>query len=97
MAFIRTSDMLQEDYSIPDEFITTGLHPLFEKSEMRFYDSRKQANGRNTWYWWKNQILTKCKDGSWRYKIENAFENLFFDQHKEKPLAWFLKRAERSN
>ncbi|MBW0515890.1 hypothetical protein O181_055605 [Austropuccinia psidii MF-1] len=31
------------------------------------------------------------------YKIENAFENCFFDPDKDIPLTWFLKQAERSN
>ncbi|MBW0498385.1 hypothetical protein O181_038100 [Austropuccinia psidii MF-1] len=31
MSFIKTIDMLQEDYSIPDELITAKLHSLFEK------------------------------------------------------------------
>ncbi|MBW0493681.1 hypothetical protein O181_033396 [Austropuccinia psidii MF-1] len=30
MSFIQTSDMLQEDYAIPDELITDRLHSLFE-------------------------------------------------------------------
>ncbi|MBW0559382.1 hypothetical protein O181_099097 [Austropuccinia psidii MF-1] len=32
MSFIKTIDMLQEDYAIPDELITARLHSLFEKS-----------------------------------------------------------------
>ncbi|MBW0562632.1 hypothetical protein O181_102347 [Austropuccinia psidii MF-1] len=32
MSFIKTIDMLQEDYAIPDELITARLHLLFEKS-----------------------------------------------------------------
>ncbi|MBW0512576.1 hypothetical protein O181_052291 [Austropuccinia psidii MF-1] len=33
MSFIKTIDMLQEDYAIPDELITARLHSLFEKFE----------------------------------------------------------------
>ncbi|MBW0507699.1 hypothetical protein O181_047414, partial [Austropuccinia psidii MF-1] len=32
MSFIKTIDMLQENYAIPDELITARLHSLFEKS-----------------------------------------------------------------
>ncbi|MBW0564909.1 hypothetical protein O181_104624 [Austropuccinia psidii MF-1] len=32
MSFIKTIDILQEDYAIPDELITAILHSLFEKS-----------------------------------------------------------------
>ncbi|MBW0566728.1 hypothetical protein O181_106443 [Austropuccinia psidii MF-1] len=37
MSFIKTIDMLQEYYSIPDELITERLHSLFEKSQKRWY------------------------------------------------------------
>ncbi|MBW0580769.1 hypothetical protein O181_120484 [Austropuccinia psidii MF-1] len=36
MSFIKTIDILQEDYSIPDELITPRLHSLFEKSAKRW-------------------------------------------------------------
>ncbi|MBW0589671.1 hypothetical protein O181_129386 [Austropuccinia psidii MF-1] len=32
MSFIKTIDMLQEDYATPDELIIARLHSLFEKS-----------------------------------------------------------------
>ncbi|MBW0573848.1 hypothetical protein O181_113563 [Austropuccinia psidii MF-1] len=37
MSFIKTIDMLQEDYAIPDELITAILHSLFEKSTKIWY------------------------------------------------------------
>ncbi|MBW0541409.1 hypothetical protein O181_081124 [Austropuccinia psidii MF-1] len=89
--------MLQEDYAIPDELITARLHSLFEKSEKRFYYGIRQTNGKNTWSWWKQEIITKWTDDFWRYKIENAFENSFFDPEKDKPLTWLLKKVERLN
>ncbi|MBW0504059.1 hypothetical protein O181_043774 [Austropuccinia psidii MF-1] len=46
-------------------------------------------NGKNNWSWWKND--------AWRYRIQNAFENSFFDLEKDKLLSWFLKQVERSN
>ncbi|MBW0517713.1 hypothetical protein O181_057428 [Austropuccinia psidii MF-1] len=97
MSFIKTIDMLQEDYSIPDELITARLHSLFEKSEKRWYYGIRQTNGKNTWSWWKQEVITKWANDAWRYKIENAFENSFFDPDKDKPLTWFLKQVERLN
>ncbi|MBW0573802.1 hypothetical protein O181_113517 [Austropuccinia psidii MF-1] len=35
MSFIKTINMLQEDYAIPDELINARLHSLFEKSAKR--------------------------------------------------------------
>ncbi|MBW0521431.1 hypothetical protein O181_061146 [Austropuccinia psidii MF-1] len=80
MSFIKTIDMLQEDYAILNELITAKLHSLFEKYEKRWY------YGKNTWSWGKQEIITKCANDAWRYKIENAFENSFFDPRKDKPL-----------
>ncbi|MBW0490007.1 hypothetical protein O181_029722 [Austropuccinia psidii MF-1] len=97
ISFIKTIDMLQEDYVIPDELITARLHSLFEKSEKRWYYGMRQTNGKNTWSWWKQETITKWANDSWRYKIENAFENSFFDPDKDKPLTCLLKQLERLN
>ncbi|MBW0582218.1 hypothetical protein O181_121933 [Austropuccinia psidii MF-1] len=69
MSFIKTIDMLQEDYSIPDELLTARSHSLFEKSAKRWYYGIKQTNGKNTYSWWKQEIITKCANYAWRYKI----------------------------
>ncbi|MBW0514678.1 hypothetical protein O181_054393 [Austropuccinia psidii MF-1] len=97
LSFIKTIDMLQEDYAIPDELITARLNSLFENSEKGWYYSIRQKNGKNTYSWWKQERITKWANDSWRYKIENAFENSFFDPDKNKPLTWFLKKVERLN
>ncbi|MBW0562149.1 hypothetical protein O181_101864 [Austropuccinia psidii MF-1] len=89
--------MLQEDYAIPDELITARLHSLFEKSTKIWYYGIRQTNGKNTCSWWKQEIITKWANDAWRYKIENAFENSFFDPEKDKNLTWFLKQVERLN
>ncbi|MBW0513349.1 hypothetical protein O181_053064 [Austropuccinia psidii MF-1] len=57
----------------------------------------KEKNFKNTWSWWKQEIITKWDNDSWRYKIENAFEKSFFDPYKDEPLTWFLKQVERLN
>ncbi|MBW0568788.1 hypothetical protein O181_108503 [Austropuccinia psidii MF-1] len=93
----KTIDILQEDYAIPDELITAILHSLFEKSAKRWYYGIRKTNGKNTWSWWKQEIITKWANDAWRYKIENAFENSFFDPEKDKPLNCFLQQVERLN
>ncbi|MBW0533996.1 hypothetical protein O181_073711 [Austropuccinia psidii MF-1] len=96
MAFIKTIDMLQQDYATPDQLITARLHSLFEKSAKRWNYGIRKTNGKNNWSWWI-EIITKWANDSWRYKIENAFENSFFDPDKYKPFTWFLKQVERLN
>ncbi|MBW0574825.1 hypothetical protein O181_114540 [Austropuccinia psidii MF-1] len=97
MSFMKTIDMLQEDYDIPDELITDRLHSLFVKSAKLWYNGIRKTNGKNTWSWWKQEVITKWANDAWRYKIENAFENSFFYPDKDKPLTWFLKKVERAN
>ncbi|MBW0589740.1 hypothetical protein O181_129455, partial [Austropuccinia psidii MF-1] len=97
MSFIQRIDMLQKDYAIPDELITERFHSFFEKSAKIWYYVIRQTNGKNTWSWWKNEIIIKWENDSWRYKIENAFENDFFDPDKDKPLTWLLKQFGRLN
>ncbi|MBW0548370.1 hypothetical protein O181_088085 [Austropuccinia psidii MF-1] len=69
MLVIKTIDMLQQDYAIPNELITARLHSPFEKSAKRWYYSIRQTNGKNTWSWWKQEIFTKWANDAWRYKI----------------------------
>ncbi|MBW0509894.1 hypothetical protein O181_049609 [Austropuccinia psidii MF-1] len=97
MSFIKTIDMLKEDYAIPDELITSRFTSLFEKSAKIWYYGIRQTNGKNTCSWWKNKIITKWANDAWRYKKENEFENSFLYPDKYKPLTWFLKKVERFN
>ncbi|MBW0521612.1 hypothetical protein O181_061327 [Austropuccinia psidii MF-1] len=57
-SFIKTIDLLQY-YAIPDELITSRLHSLFEKSAKSWYYGISQTNGKNTWSWLKQEIITK--------------------------------------
>ncbi|MBW0584551.1 hypothetical protein O181_124266 [Austropuccinia psidii MF-1] len=97
MSLIKTIYMLEEEYAIPGESITARLHSSFEKSAKRWYYGIRQNNGKDTWSFWKNEIITKWENDAWRYKIEKAFENSFFYPHKNKSLTWFLKKVEILN
>ncbi|MBW0463847.1 hypothetical protein O181_003562 [Austropuccinia psidii MF-1] len=97
MSFIKKIDILQGDYAIPYVLITEILHSLSEKYAKRWYYSIRQTNAKNTWSWWKNEIITKWTNDAWRYKIENSFENSFFDPDKDKPFTWLLKEVESLN
>ncbi|MBW0554116.1 hypothetical protein O181_093831 [Austropuccinia psidii MF-1] len=97
MSFIKTIEMLQEDYAITEELITARLHSPFEKYSKRWYYGIRQTNSKNTWSLWKQEIITKWANDAWRYKIENEFENSFFDPGKDKTLTQLLKQAEILN
>ncbi|MBW0550878.1 hypothetical protein O181_090593 [Austropuccinia psidii MF-1] len=66
MSFIKTIDILQEDYALPDELITARLHSLFDKSAKRWDYGVRQTNGKNTWSWWKQEIITQWANDAWR-------------------------------
>ncbi|MBW0556535.1 hypothetical protein O181_096250 [Austropuccinia psidii MF-1] len=86
MSFIKTIEILQEVYAIPHKFITSRVHSLFEKSAKRWYYGIRKIKRKNTWSLWKQEIITKWDNNAWRYKIDNAFDNSFFDPDKDKPL-----------
>ncbi|MBW0590659.1 hypothetical protein O181_130374 [Austropuccinia psidii MF-1] len=66
MSFIKTIDMVKKDYAIPDKLITARLHSLFEKSAKQWCYGIRQTNGKNTWSWWKQEIITKWANDYWR-------------------------------
>ncbi|MBW0476750.1 hypothetical protein O181_016465 [Austropuccinia psidii MF-1] len=66
ISFIKTIEMLQEDYAIPDKLISERLNELFEQYSKRCYYGIRQTNGKNTCSWWKNEIITKWANDDWR-------------------------------
>ncbi|MBW0537211.1 hypothetical protein O181_076926 [Austropuccinia psidii MF-1] len=74
MEFMKTIDMFKEDFNIPDEYISARLHSLFTKSAKKWYYKMRQNHGKNSWPWWKEQIICKWANDSWRFKMENYFQ-----------------------
>ncbi|MBW0566514.1 hypothetical protein O181_106229 [Austropuccinia psidii MF-1] len=93
--FIRTIDMLHEDFHIPDVVIVAKLHSLFTRTAKKWYYKMRLDHCKPHWPWWKCEIITKWAKNSWRFKKENACESAIFDSEKDKPLTWFLKQKER--
>ncbi|MBW0545471.1 hypothetical protein O181_085186 [Austropuccinia psidii MF-1] len=93
--FIRTMDMLQGDFDIPDEIIVGRLHSLFTRTANKWYYKMRMDDGKHDWSWWKSEVITKWAKNSWRLKMENAFENAIFNSEKDKPLTWFFKQKDR--
>ncbi|MBW0530031.1 hypothetical protein O181_069746 [Austropuccinia psidii MF-1] len=52
-------------------------------------------HGKHDCSWWKSAVITKWANISWRYKMENAFENSISNPEKDKPLTWFFKKKDR--
>ncbi|MBW0562560.1 hypothetical protein O181_102275 [Austropuccinia psidii MF-1] len=71
--FIRTIDMLQEDFQIPDEIIVGKLHSLFTRTAKKWYYKMRLDNGKHDCPWWRCEIITKWASNSWRFKMGNAF------------------------
>ncbi|MBW0555115.1 hypothetical protein O181_094830 [Austropuccinia psidii MF-1] len=92
---IRTIDMLQEDFHIPDEIIVNKLHSLFTRTANKWYYKMRIDNGKHDWSWWKSEMITKGANNSWRFKMDNAFESAIFNSEKDKPLTWFFEQKDR--
>ncbi|MBW0517796.1 hypothetical protein O181_057511 [Austropuccinia psidii MF-1] len=56
---IKTIDMLQEDFNIPDEIIVGKLHCLFTKTGKKWYYKMRIDHGKHDWSWWKYEVITK--------------------------------------
>ncbi|MBW0564533.1 hypothetical protein O181_104248 [Austropuccinia psidii MF-1] len=92
---IRTIDMFQEYFHIPDEIIVGKLHSLFTTTAKKWCYKMRQDHGKNDWPWWKSEIFTKWANSYWRFKMENSFESAILNSEKDKPLTWFLKQKDR--
>ncbi|MBW0495355.1 hypothetical protein O181_035070 [Austropuccinia psidii MF-1] len=55
----------------------------------------RQDHAKHYWPWWKSELITKCANNAWRFKVENAFKSAIFNSEKDKPLTWFLKQKDR--
>ncbi|MBW0561614.1 hypothetical protein O181_101329 [Austropuccinia psidii MF-1] len=49
--FIRTIDMFQEDFHIPDEIIVGKLHTLFTRTAKKWYYKMWIDHGKHDWSW----------------------------------------------
>ncbi|MBW0548789.1 hypothetical protein O181_088504 [Austropuccinia psidii MF-1] len=92
---IRTIDMLQEDFHIPDEIIVGKLNSLFTRTAMKWYYKMIMAHRKHDWSWWKSEVINKWANNSWSFRMENAFENAIFNSDKDKSLTWFFKKKDR--
>ncbi|MBW0577507.1 hypothetical protein O181_117222 [Austropuccinia psidii MF-1] len=92
---IRTIDMLQEDFHIPDEITVGKLYSLFTRTAKKWYYKMRQDHGKHDWSWWKSELITKWANNSLSFKMENAFESAIFNSDKDKPLTWFFEEKDR--
>ncbi|MBW0571327.1 hypothetical protein O181_111042 [Austropuccinia psidii MF-1] len=90
--FIRTIDILQEIFHIPDEIIVGRLHSLFTRTAKKWFYKIRIDHGKHDWSWWKYEMITKWANTSWRFKMENSFQSVIFNSEKDKPLTLFFKQ-----
>ncbi|MBW0564576.1 hypothetical protein O181_104291 [Austropuccinia psidii MF-1] len=55
----------------------------------------RQDHGKHSWPWWKQQFISKWANDSWRFKMENSFEEAIFNIERDRPISWFLKEKDR--
>jgi len=95
LEFVRTIDLLKEDFELCDLGISGRLSSLFKGNARRWFNNVRLANGRKPWSWWKQQIVNKWGSPAWRYKLENKFDESVFDVEKDSPVKWFLTQKDR--
>ncbi|MBW0562407.1 hypothetical protein O181_102122 [Austropuccinia psidii MF-1] len=86
MELIRTIDMLQEDFHIPDEIIVGKLHSLFTRTAKKWFHKMRLDHGKHDLPWWKCETITKWNNNSWRFEMENAFGMAIFNSENDKTL-----------
>ncbi|MBW0545717.1 hypothetical protein O181_085432 [Austropuccinia psidii MF-1] len=55
----------------------------------------RQDHGKYSLPWWKEQIISKWANDSWRFKMEKTFEEAIFNIERYRPMSWFLKQKDR--
>ncbi|MBW0515756.1 hypothetical protein O181_055471 [Austropuccinia psidii MF-1] len=95
MAFIRGIDMIKKDFELPDRLVTAKFNTLFTRSAHRWYIKLRQAQGHQSWIWWKTQIINKWVNDAWIFKVETAFESAKFNSDKNKALPSFFQQKDR--
>ncbi|MBW0562764.1 hypothetical protein O181_102479 [Austropuccinia psidii MF-1] len=55
----------------------------------------EQDHGKHSWPWWKEKIISKWTNDSWRFKMENSFEEAILNIERDRPMSWFLKQKDR--
>ncbi|MBW0532140.1 hypothetical protein O181_071855 [Austropuccinia psidii MF-1] len=55
----------------------------------------RQDHGKHSWPWWKEKIISKWANDSWRFKMENSFEESIFNIERDRPISWFFKQKDR--
>ncbi|MBW0572323.1 hypothetical protein O181_112038 [Austropuccinia psidii MF-1] len=55
----------------------------------------RQDHGKHSWPWWKEKILSKWANDSWRFKMERSFEEAIINIERDRPMPWFLKQKDR--
>ncbi|MBW0498741.1 hypothetical protein O181_038456 [Austropuccinia psidii MF-1] len=95
MEFMKKVDVFKVEFDIPDEYISSRLNSLFTKSEKKWYYKMRQDHVKHSSPWWKEQIISKWKNDSWRFKMENSFEEAIFNIERDRTMYWFLKQKDR--
>ncbi|MBW0563422.1 hypothetical protein O181_103137 [Austropuccinia psidii MF-1] len=55
----------------------------------------REDHDKHSWLWWKEPIIYKWENDSWRFRMENLFEEAIFNIERDMPMSWFLKQRER--
>ncbi|MBW0482084.1 hypothetical protein O181_021799 [Austropuccinia psidii MF-1] len=77
--FTRGIEMIKEDFELPDRLVTARFNTLSTRPAHRWYINLRQAHGHQSLTWWKNQIINKWANDSWRFKQKDRLTALYPD------------------
>ncbi|MBW0559617.1 hypothetical protein O181_099332 [Austropuccinia psidii MF-1] len=55
----------------------------------------RNDHGKHSWPWWKEKILSKSANDSWRLRMENSFGEAIFNAERDRPMSWFPEKKDR--
>ncbi|MBW0530384.1 hypothetical protein O181_070099 [Austropuccinia psidii MF-1] len=72
--FIKTLDMLQDEFNIPDEIMVGKLQSLFTRNAKKWYFKMRLDHGKHDWPWWNCEIIIKwltiLADSKWKMLLK---------------------------
>ncbi|MBW0461632.1 hypothetical protein O181_001347 [Austropuccinia psidii MF-1] len=95
MELIRGIDMIKEDFELSEILLTERFNTLFTRSAHSWYIKLRQAEGHQSWTWWKPQIINKWANDAWRFKVEKVFESFKSNSEKNRDLLCFCQQKDR--
>jgi hypothetical protein len=79
ISFIKYIDCILLSYNADDELVLCRLPRLFEGVALKWFITKQESLGEQSWSTWKQLIKAHFGTRVWEQKIRKAFESDYFD------------------